>query len=99
MPKFRSVKEEADFWDTHSPLDYAEVFEEVDDVQFVRPPKEVLAIRIDKSTIDLIRRIARTLGVPHTTLARNWLAERVAAETRSVKRSVKKRTSSSSRAA
>lgn len=81
-PKFKNLSDEADFWDTHSPLDYASEFQEVEDVQFVRPPKEVMAIRMDRSTVKLIKEAARRLGVQHTTLARRWLVERVTEESK-----------------
>lgn len=36
IPAFRSHEEEAEFWDTHSPLDFPEEFEDVD-VKFATP--------------------------------------------------------------
>jgi hypothetical protein len=29
LPKFKNAKEEAEFWETHSPLDFPDEFEEV----------------------------------------------------------------------
>lgn len=82
IPRFKSLPEEAEFWDTHSPLDFPAEFEDVDDVKFVRPPKEVMTLRMDKATVDLIKRVARRLGMPPTSLARAWLIERVTQEAR-----------------
>ena len=37
VPKFKNVKEERKFWDTHDSTDYLDDFEEAKDVVFVRP--------------------------------------------------------------
>jgi hypothetical protein len=99
LPEFKSVREEAEFWDAHSPLDFPDEFEDVEDVKFVRPKKEVMAIRMDKATVDLLERIARRLGIQHTTLARAWLAERLEKEARSPTRGTKKSSTGSRKAA
>ena len=39
LPKFKSEKEEADFWSTHSPLDYPNEFKEVNMQIKRRKPK------------------------------------------------------------
>lgn len=90
VPKFKTLHDEAEFWDEHSPLDYPSEFEEVEDVRFVRPPKEVMTLRMDKATIDLIKRVARKMGMQPTSLARAWLVERVTHEARMGKRSAKR---------
>jgi DNA-directed RNA polymerase specialized sigma24 family protein len=39
IPEFKTYEEEAEFWDTHSPLDFPDEFEEVNDIVFIRPLK------------------------------------------------------------
>jgi hypothetical protein len=41
-PKFKGIKEEREFWDTHDSTEYHDDFEVTQDVVFVRPRKEVL---------------------------------------------------------
>ena len=45
IPKFKSRDEEADFWDTHSPLDYGE-WKEVK-MMIARPLVHILGVRLD----------------------------------------------------
>lgn len=90
IPKFKSLDEERDFWDTHDTTDYLEELEEVRDVQFVRPPKELVAFRFDKSLVELIKKLAQRQKVTTTELVRRWLMERAEAEARSTATSSKK---------
>jgi hypothetical protein len=78
VPTFVSDEEEAQFWDTHSPLDYPDSFKEERDVQVERPLEHTLAVRLDGETIDKLSGIARRKGIGPSTLARMWLMERLA---------------------
>lgn len=83
IPKFKSLKAESDFWDTHSILDY---WEETKPVKghFVdaRPAKKLVSIRLDPGVIATAKRIARTKGVGYQTLLRMWAYEGLARELR-----------------
>ncbi len=81
IPRFRSREEEAEFWDTHSPLDYGP-WEEVK-LEVARPLGHVLAVRLDAQTITTLGRIGRKKGIGPSTLARMWLLERLEKEGRS----------------
>ena len=75
IPKFASEQEAAEFWDTHSPLDYPEDFEEAQ-VSFTRPLiKRGLTIKLDEATIQELRAIAHKRGIGPSTLARMWILE------------------------
>ena len=76
IPKFKSREEEADFWDTHSPLDYGE-WKEVKRFTVARPLVHVLAVRLDAKTIDRLAAVGRKKGIGPSTLARMWLLERL----------------------
>ena len=79
LPRFASVEEEAGFWQVHSPLDYRGAFREVS----VEPSgrlEALLAIRFDRTTVALLRRIARAKGIGATTLLRLWTIERLTEE-------------------
>src|SRR3972149_6767354 len=71
IPKFKTLEEESEFWDTHSILDYWDETEPVEG-HFVdaRPPKKLVSIRFDPSLIAAAKRIARTKGVGYQTLLR-----------------------------
>ena len=70
VPKFKSLKEEREFWDTHDSMDYLDDFEEAKNVVFVRPKKEVISLRLDPKIIRKLKEIADEKGVPPTTYAR-----------------------------
>ena len=69
-PKFKNLKEEREFWDTHNPRDYLEDFEMAEDVVFVRPKKEVISLRLEPKIIKKLRELADKEGLPPTTYAR-----------------------------
>jgi predicted DNA binding CopG/RHH family protein len=81
IPRFKSLAEESEFWDTHSVLDY---WEETEDVagHFVdaRPAKKLVSIRFDPSLIAAAKRIARTKGLGYQTLLRMWAYEGLSRE-------------------
>jgi len=70
VPKFRNLKEEREFWDTHNSTDYLDDFEEAKDVVFVRPKKEVMSLRLDPNIVKKLRELADKEGLPPTTYAR-----------------------------
>jgi len=70
VPKFKSLKEERDFWDTHDSTDYHDDFGMVKNVVFVRPKKEVISLRLEPEIIRRLRKLADKEGLPPTTYAR-----------------------------
>lgn len=75
IPKFKTEAEAAEFWDTHSPLDYPDQFQEVE-AKFARPLiKRGLTIKLDGETIQELSQIAQEQGIGPTTLARMWILE------------------------
>lgn len=78
IPEFKTDKEAARFWETHSLEDYAEDLQEVPDVYFERPRKQVVTLRLDRPLIQRMRAIALKKGIPYSTLIRMWLVERSA---------------------
>jgi hypothetical protein len=80
VPAFRDEAEAAEFWDTHSPLDYPETFRETD-VRFDRPAvKRGLTIKLSEETIAKLRALAHDRGIGPTTLARMWILEHLKGE-------------------
>lgn len=75
IPDFKTDKEAAEFWDTHSAADYWDEFEEVHDIRFAPPRKRVVALRLDPPTLRLVKAIASRKGVAYTSLIRMWVVE------------------------
>jgi hypothetical protein len=79
LPRFASVQEEAKFWQIHSPLDYRGAFRE-EPAEPARELETVLAVRFDRATVAVLRKVARAKGIGATTLLRLWTIERLKAE-------------------
>ena len=81
VPQFKSAKEEATFWDSHSTEDFPEYWKHVDDVTFAKnltsTYNEVMSIRLDKVTKKAIQKVAKEKGVGTSTAARILLRERL----------------------
>jgi predicted DNA binding CopG/RHH family protein len=74
IPKFRSEKEEADFWATHDSADYLSETKEVK-VKFTRSQKKLVSLRLDENTIDKLKKIAESKGIGYLELVRMWVLE------------------------
>ncbi len=77
VPKFKNVREEREFWDTHDSTDYLEDFKEAKDVVFVRPKKEVISLRLEPQIINKLRELADKEGLPPTTYARMLIIQAI----------------------
>lgn len=75
IPKFKSYEEEADFWDTHSPLDYG-TWKEVK-LEFAKPLVHILGVRLDAKTIDQLAKLGSGMGIGPSTLVRMWVMEKL----------------------
>jgi predicted DNA binding CopG/RHH family protein len=73
MPSFTTLEEEADYWDTHSPVD------EIDEHTVVAVHRgqktETLTIRFDPQDLAELRAQADQRGLGPTTLVRMWVLE------------------------
>lgn len=85
IPRFKSYEEEADFWDTHSPLDYG-TWKEVK-LEVARPLEHILGVRLDAKTIDLLTKLGDEIGVGPSTLVRIWVMEKLKSFSRKPKQS------------
>ncbi len=85
IPKFKSDQEAAQFWDTHSLIEFEDDLELVKEKVFVKPEKQVMTIRVDKKLANALKIIAREKGINYSTLARMWLIERVKKEMEEIK--------------
>lgn len=90
LPRFASVQEEARFWQVHSPLDYGGAFRE-EPAQPSGQLQAVLAVRFDRETVSLLRKLARAKGLGATTLLRLWTIERLKEEVAPPERRIARR--------
>jgi predicted DNA binding CopG/RHH family protein len=80
IPTFKSIEEEAEFWDTHDTTDFEEEFRPIR-VRF-KNLSEGITIRFDPQTLEDLREQANDKGIGATTLARMWILERLKGEKR-----------------
>lgn len=69
---FKTLKEEAEYWDTHSPLEENNQGE----AGFYRATKTgTLTIRFDEHDVAQLRKMAEKKGMGTGTLVRTWIKE------------------------
>ena len=78
IPRLKTDKEIAAFWDTHDFTDYVGDTEPADDVVFERPKKETLSIRLEHSQIIELKKLSQSTGLGYTSLIRSWVIEQLA---------------------
>lgn len=81
VPKFKSIEEEANFWDTHSTEDFPDYWKPAPEVKFSKNLKsiyqKVVPIRLDEQTKKAIEKVAREKGIGISTTARMLIRERL----------------------
>ena len=79
IPEFKSIAEEAKFWDTHDSEDYQ--WEPAPDVKFskslVSVYKKVMPVRLDEGTVEAVKKVARQKGIGTSTTIRMLIRERL----------------------
>lgn len=79
IPPFKSIEEEAAFWDTHSVVDQ---IDEGTLVGFHQANKSrTITIRFQPDQLEVLRQEAWERGIGPTTLARMWLLEKLKEQT------------------
>ena len=80
IPKFRSLIEEARFWDNHSLTDYYD-FSKFKRVRFVlekTKKEESLTFRLQTDLKEKLDNLSRKLGLSASSLIRMWTIEKLA---------------------
>jgi len=75
IPRFKSYEEEANFWDTHSPLDFG-TWQEVK-LEVAKPLEHILGVRMDGKTLTQLTKLSSRIGVGPSTLVRMWIMEQL----------------------
>ncbi len=78
IPAFKTLEEEAAWWDTHDPADYQSGLKTVR-VRFAKNLSAGLNIRLDPHSLEQLRSVARRKGIGPTTQARIWIMEHLSA--------------------
>jgi len=68
IPEFASERAEADFWQTHSPVEIFDQLPDADDVEFLPRSKRLIALPMDEQVYRKVQRQAHRLGVSPLTL-------------------------------
>jgi predicted DNA binding CopG/RHH family protein len=74
LPQMDSIKEMAQFWDTHDLTDFEDELEEVQETVFER---STVWIRFRPDEVEVIKSLARARGISDSNLIREWVLERI----------------------
>jgi predicted DNA binding CopG/RHH family protein len=81
VPKFKTLQEEQDFWDTHSILDFPDQFQQVEmDFSALKPSTKPITIRLPVSLIYDLKMMSNKRDVPYQSFIKTILADRVQKE-------------------
>ncbi len=76
IPPFKTLDEEAEFWDTHDLSDFGKV--PLLSLPILESEKEdVMTIRLQRSVKRRLEQVARKMGINASTLSRMWLIEKL----------------------
>lgn len=76
IPRFSNYEEEANFWDTHDTSRLLRYGKDAK-IEFVRPIKHLISIRMDKPLLQGLRAMAAKKHMPYQTLIHSILAEKL----------------------
>lgn len=93
LPRFKSRKEFANFFDRHDSTNYLKQTKEVDELFVLSPElckrirerskKRVVALRLPEWYIDRARALAKKLHAPYQSIIRRWMEQGILAEAHS----------------
>lgn len=86
IPKFKEIKEMAEFWDSHSSADSWDTMAEGDDT-FVKPTLKPLCIKMDPNMLQKIKALSRRKGLTYNAYIRLLLSQGLENELREFKKS------------
>ncbi len=94
IPRFKSEREEAEFWATHS---LADIWDQLDpvEIEVVSQPRRIMlrqrrkkpvTLRLEEQQIIRAKQLARAKSLSYQALMRSWISEGINRETRSRRR-------------
>lgn len=83
LPKFKSEKEEFEFWATHDSTEYVD-YSKAQKALFsnLKPSTRAISIRLPESLIEHLKLLANKRDVPYQSLLKMFLIEKVEEEFR-----------------
>ncbi|MDE0483880.1 MAG: CopG family antitoxin [Candidatus Poribacteria bacterium] len=75
IPQTDSIRELADFWDTHDLTDFENELEEVSEPVF----DNSVSVQLESKELEIIETLAKSRGISPENLIREWVIERIAA--------------------
>lgn len=85
IPEFKTVQEESEFWETHSPLDFPEYWKE-SKVKVAKPLKHTfisssltagISIDLAPKVVRQMKKFSEKMQISPADLARVWITERL----------------------
>ena len=76
IPKFASIEEEAEFWDTHDIADYLDELKPVK-LKFSDELAHDVVVRFDSDTFKKVCKTANGQGITPIALIHQWVVERL----------------------
>lgn len=83
IPEFKTIKEAAGFWDTHSSADYWHEMEKGEDT-FKRASLKSLSMKIDPGMFSKIKALAKRKGLTYSSYIRLLLSQGIEQEIRKI---------------
>ena len=81
IPRFKSLKEEQAFWNTHDSTDYIDYSKvELGFFPELKPSSKVISIRLPESLLEAVKVLANKKDVPYQSMMKVLLAEKVREE-------------------
>jgi len=81
IPQFKNEDDERTFWDTHSVLDFPDVFKPVKlDLSHLKPSTQPVTVRLPVALVEDLKMLANKHDVPYQSLMKILLARQIAQE-------------------
>jgi hypothetical protein len=77
LPETDSIRELAEFWDTHDVTEFADELVEVNERVFARRPASGVTVPLTVRELQALRELAASRGVDETALIRSWIQEKL----------------------
>lgn len=86
VPKFKTEKEEFEFWSTHDSTEYVD-YSKAKRVLFsyLKPSTRTISVRLPESLIEHLKLLANKRDIPYQSLLKILLIEKVEEELRTTK--------------
>ena len=77
IPDTDSIRELAEFWDTHDVTEFADELVEVAEPVFARRPTQGVTVPLSVNELKALRDMATSRGIDEAVLIRTWVQEKL----------------------